>query len=85
MKLRTIKGDWIVIHNGREINFRGCALAAIDYCLTMKKFMRQIVLPKKLYPVKSLVPHPKKRRVTKKWRERIITIKRNYELGVYGE
>lgn len=85
MKLRTEKGKWLVNYKGREIDFGDCGMAAIYYCLTMKDFMTQIAPPPRSYSVKSLVPHPKKRRVTKKWREKINRIRKSFELGVHGE
>jgi hypothetical protein len=85
MKLKTEKGKWIVTDKGREIDFKGCSLEALDYCFIMKDFVTHIAPPARLYPVRSLVPHPKKRRVTKKWKEKINRIKRNYEMGLHGE
>lgn len=84
MKLRTEKGKWIVIDGGREIEFES-GLHAFYYCLIKKDFEKQIAPKPLLYPVRSLVPHPKKRRVTKKWRDKINRIKHNYEMGVHGE
>jgi hypothetical protein len=84
MKLRTEKGKWIVSDRGREIEFED-VIHAVYYCFLMKDFEKQIAPPHCVYPVRSLVPHPKKRRVTKKWREKINRIKRNFELGVHGE
>ena len=81
MKLRTEKGKWIVTHNGKEKIFDN-GLCAFCYCLIMGDLGKQIAPPKCVYPVRSLVPHPKKRRITKKWREKINRIKRNYEMGV---
>lgn len=86
MKLRRENGEWIVTHEGREINFNGCYLAALEYIFIYKPTHKsKRVASVHLHPVKSLVPHPKKRRVTKKWREKINRIKREYELGVHGE
>lgn len=85
MKLKTEKGKWIVRHNERDIDFKGCGVAALYYCFIMKDFVTHIAPPARLYPVRSLVPRPKKRRVTKKWKEKIKRIKRNYEVGMHGE
>jgi hypothetical protein len=82
MKLRTEKGKWILLHNGKEITYDK-GVYAFCYFLTMKDFEKQIAPPRCVYPVKSLVPHPKKRRITKKWREKINRIKRDYEMGVH--
>ena len=82
MKLRTENSKWIVSDRGREIEFDG-GLHAVYYCFLMKDFEKQIAPKPLLYPVKSLVPHPKKRRVTKIWKEKINRIKRNYEMELH--
>lgn len=82
MKLRTEKGKWIVSDRGREVIFDK-GLEAFYYCLLMRDFHKQIPPEKCVYPVKSLVAKPKKRRITKKWREKINRIKRDYEMGVH--
>lgn len=84
MKLRTESGKWIVSDRGREIEFRG-GLHAVYYCFLMKDFEKQIAPLHCVYPVRSLVPHPKKMRYTKKWREKVERIKKEYMLGVLGE
>lgn len=84
MKLRTEKGCWKIEHNGKAIKYEN-ALQSMCYCLTMGEFETHIAPPHCVYPVKSLVPHPKKRRMTKKWREKIEKIKINYKLGVNAE
>lgn len=86
MKLRRENGEWIVTHEGREINYKGCGVAAIAYIFIFRPICRKRRFASvNLYPVRSLVPHPKKVRVTKKWRDKINRIKRAYELGEYGE
>jgi hypothetical protein len=84
MKLRLENGKCIVIHNGKVKEF-DILLGGIDYCFEMVPFEKQIAPPHQVYPVRSLVPHPKKRRVTKKWREKINSIKHNFKIGVYGK
>jgi hypothetical protein len=84
MKLRKEKGLWIVTDKGREIEFLR-PIEALYYCYIMKDFVKQIAPVNQVYPVKSLVPHPKKRRITKKWRDKINAIKTNYEIGVSKE
>ena len=84
MKMRTELGMWIIIHNGK-VKVYDTASEAVYYCFEMKEFEKQIAPQNCAYPVRSLVPHPKKRRVTRKWREKIDRIKTNFQLGVNGE
>lgn len=85
MKLKTVKGQWLLQDGERLIDFKDEGIVAWGYVLTMRDIRDLPKVPRQLYPVRSLVPHPKKRRVTKKWREKINRIKRNYEMGVHGE
>lgn len=82
MKLRTEKGKWIITHNGRVIEYNK-GLFAFYYCYVMKDFEKQIAPTHCVYPVKSLVPHPKKRRFAKKWKEKVKRIKSDYDNGVH--
>ena len=75
MKLKTVKGQWILTDGEREINFKGCGLAAWDYVLTMRDIRDLPKVPRQVYPV----------RLSAKWKRKIKTIKHNYRIGVYGE
>ena len=83
MKMRTELGMWIIIHKGKVKVFKS-AIEAVYYCFAMKDFEKQIAPPRQCYPVRSLVPHPKKRRISKKWREKVMIIKHNFKIGAYG-
>ena len=87
MKLKTIKGQWILEDNGRKIDFKSCGLAAWDYVLTMKGIRTKQTekTNRELYPVKSLSPHPKKRRISVKYKRIIKQIKSDYQNGIHSE
>lgn len=78
MKMISIKGVFTIFDGGREINVTESAVA-FGYVMTMMQ-IRPIpcTVEKSTYPVLSLVPHPKKRRITKKNRERIRRIKATF-------
>ena len=65
MKLRTEKGVWILLDEGREIHFES-GIYAFAYMLIMAKVRPIPCTTPSIYPVRSLTPHPKKRRLTKK-------------------
>ena len=85
MKLKTIKGQWLVTDGEREIDFKNDGLAAWYYVLTMKSIRRLPKLPRQIYPVRSLTPHPKKRRMTAKYKQKIKDIKNRYEREMHRE
>ena len=74
MKLRTEKGVWKLLDGGREIHFES-GIYAFAYMLIMAKVRPIPCTTPSIYPVRSLVPHPKKRNLTKKQREIIRKIK----------
>ena len=74
MKIVTIRGEWTVFDGEKEINTTDGAVV-FGYALTMMQIRPIPYTNQPTYPVLSLVPHPKKRRLTKKYRERIRKIK----------
>ena len=74
MKLISIKGVFTIFDGGREINVTESAVA-FGYALTMMEIRPVPCTVPSTYPVLSLVPHPKKQKITKKQRERIRRIK----------
>lgn len=75
MKMISIGGNFSIFDGEKEINVDNAAVA-FGYVMTMMQ-IRPIpcTVEKSTYPVLSLVPHPKKRRITKKYRELIKKIK----------
>lgn len=56
MKLRTIEGKWIVEDDGRYLVFDG-GYDAWSYIFMMKEIRGRVtVMPRSVYPVRSLVP-----------------------------
>lgn len=74
MKLMTIKGEWFLFDGEREITVNEGAVA-FGYAMIMAELRPHKCTTPSIHPVRSLVPHPKKRRVTKEWREKISQIK----------
>ena len=74
MKMFSTKGEFFIFDGEREINVKESAVA-FGYALTMMQIRPIPYTNQPTYPVLSLVPHPKKRRITKKYRERIRKIK----------
>ena len=74
MKLVTIKGKWTLFDGEREINVIEGSVA-FGYAMVMAEVRPHKCTTPSIYPVRSLVPHPKKRRITKKWREKVKQIK----------
>lgn len=65
MKLKTKNGEWILTDGTRDISFENGTLA-FAYMLIMAKVRPIPCSTPTIYPVRSLTPHPKKRRLTKK-------------------
>lgn len=65
MKLRTKNGEWILTDGTRVISFES-GTAAFAYMLIMTRVRPVPCTTPTIYPVRSLIPHPKKRRLTKK-------------------
>lgn len=98
MKLRTEKGKWIVTDGkwelvdgkwvwlslGKEIDFGENQMVAWEYVLVMMLLRKNPHISRKgECIVKSLTPNPKKRRMTKKWKEKIKRYKQIFEAGVH--
>ncbi len=66
MKLRTEKGEWILTDNGREINFENDYNSAWLYVFFMKGIRDLPTIPQTAYPVRSLIPKMKKRKLVSK-------------------
>ncbi len=82
MKLKTVNGEWIITDKDRTITVSEGAVA-FGYILTMAQLRPIKCTTPSVYPVRSLVPHPKKRRLTKKQREFIKAYKskhNNYQI-----
>jgi hypothetical protein len=81
-KLTTKNGIWTVTDGQRSFETAESAVA-LGYILTMLRTRRQKCTTPTCYPVRSLVPHPKKRRLTAKQREFVKAYKAaniNYEI-----
>jgi hypothetical protein len=84
MKLRTVKGEWIITDEGKEIKFGKGSMTALYYVFLMRDLRRYKMPLINRYAVRSLVPHPKKRRFTRKWREKVNSIKHREKMGEYS-
>ena len=74
MKLITIKGEWVLFDSEKEITVTdGCI--AFAYAMLMAEVRPHKCITPSIYPVRSLVPHPKKRKLSKKWRDKAKAIK----------
>ena len=77
MKLKTIKGQWIVTDGNKTFSVaEGCV--AFGYIMLMAQLRPHKCITPSIHPVRSLVPHPKKRRLTKKQREFVKAYKAQY-------
>jgi len=76
MKLRTIKGEWVLFDGERQISVTEGSIA-FGYVFVMMGVRTIPCTTPALHPVRSLVPHPKKRRLTKRHRELVNKIKAN--------
>lgn len=75
MKIVTIKGEWTVFDGERVIEFENGEVA-FAYAMVMARIRAHKCITPSVYPVRSLVPHPKKKKLTKEQRERFMQIKR---------
>lgn len=79
MKVRRENGVHIVIDGDHTFTKEDGAVA-FGYALLMAHLRPQKVIPPTCYPVRSLVPHPKKRRLTAKQRAFVKAYKARCEL-----
>lgn len=77
MKLKTVNGEWIITDGNKTVTVTDGAVA-FGYILTMAQIRPIICTTPSVYPVRSLVPHPKKRRLSKRQREFIKAYKSQY-------
>lgn len=77
MKLYTVKGEWIIIDGNNTFTVADSAVA-FGYVLTMAQIRPIKCTTPSVYPVRSLVPHPKNRSLTKRQREFIKAYKSQY-------
>lgn len=81
-KLTTKNGIWTVIDGNRSFETAESAVA-LGYILMMLCMRKQKCTTPTCYPVRSLVPHPKKRRLSNKQRAFVKAYKAaniNYEI-----
>ena len=76
MKIITVKGQWTVLDGERVIDFENGEIA-FAYAMLMAQIRPHKCTVPSIYPVRSLVPHPKKIELSKKEKERIHRIKSN--------
>lgn len=76
MKLIKIKDEWIVFDGERQITVTD-PMIAFGYVFLMLNFRPIPCTTPSIYPVRSLTPHPKKRRLSKKMQARVREIKAN--------
>ena len=74
MKMISIRGVFTIFDGEKEINVAELPVA-FGYVMTMMKIRPIPCTTPPTYPVRSLTPHPKKRRLTKKYRELVRKIK----------
>ena len=76
MKLVKIGPEWTVFDGEREITVTDPKIA-FGYVFVMLNFRAVPCTTPPLHPVRSLTPHPKKRRLSKKMQARVREIKAN--------
>ena len=75
MKIITVKKHWVVFDEERVIDVESGEVA-FAYAMLMAQIRpHKCIAPTTTYPVRSLVPHPKKRIITVEEREKIAKIK----------
>jgi hypothetical protein len=77
MRIKSIKGEFTIIDNNKTITTTDSA-QVWGYVLTMMSIRPIPCVTPSIYPVRALVPHPKKRRPSKRMRELVKKIKSQY-------
>ena len=75
MKIITIKGQWTVFDGERTLDVENGEVA-MGYAMLMAQIREHKCIIPTIYPVRSLVPHPKKTNITTEQHEKIMQIKR---------
>ncbi len=76
MKLIKMKNEWTIFDGEREITVTEPEVA-FGYIFLMMGMRPIPCTTPSIYPVRSLTPHPKKRRLSKKMQARVREIKAN--------
>lgn len=74
MKIITVKKHWVVFDGERVIDVESGEVA-FAYAMLMAQIRAHKCITPSIHPVRSLVPHPKKRIITVEEREKIAKIK----------
>ena len=74
MKIITVRGQWIIFDGERVIDVESGEVA-FAYAMLMAQIRPHKCITPSIYPVRSLVPHPKNMELTKEQKEKIVKIK----------